>query len=39
VEKALVNFFYLLIIRSADSYYGESFLSVEVPSNLFKNFS
>ena len=39
MEKALVNFFYLLLIRSAESHYGESFVSVEVPSNSIKSFS
>jgi len=39
VEKALVNFFYLLLITSAESHYGESFVSLEVPSNSIKNFS
>jgi len=39
VEKALVNFFYWLLIRSAKSHYGESFISVEFPSNSIKSFS
>ncbi|KGG08884.1 hypothetical protein EV02_1559 [Prochlorococcus marinus str. SB] len=39
MEKALVNFFYLLLIRSAESHYGESFVSVEVSSNSIKSFS
>jgi len=39
VEKALANFFYWLLIRSADSHYGESLISVEVPSNSNKSFS
>jgi len=38
VEKALVNFFYWLLIRSAESHYGESLISVEVPSNSIKIF-
>jgi len=39
VEKALVNLFYWLLIKSAESHYGESFVSVEVPSNSIKIFS
>ncbi|KGG02668.1 hypothetical protein EU99_1630 [Prochlorococcus marinus str. MIT 9321] len=39
MEKALVNFFYLLLIRSAESHFGESFVSLEVPSNSIKRFS
>ncbi|KGF96502.1 hypothetical protein EU95_0387 [Prochlorococcus marinus str. MIT 9201] len=39
MEKALVNFFYWLLIRSAESHYGASLLSVEVPSNSIKSFS
>ncbi len=39
MEKALVNFFYWLLMRSAESHYGESFGSVEVPSNSIQNFS
>jgi len=39
VEKALVNYFNLLLIISAESHYGESFVSVEVPSNSMKSFS
>ena len=38
MEKALVNFFYWLLIRSAESYYGESLVSVKVPSNSIKSF-
>ena len=38
MEKALVNFFYSLLIRSAESDYGESFVSLEVPSNSIKSF-
>jgi len=39
VEKALVNFFYWLLMRSALSHYGESLVKVEVPSNSIKHFS
>jgi len=39
VEKALVNFFYWLLIKSAISHYGESLVPVEVPSNSTKPFS
>jgi len=39
VEKALVNFFYWLLIKSAMSHYGESLVPVEVPSNSIKPFS
>jgi len=39
VEKALVNFFYWLLIRSAESHYGESLSVVKVPSNSIKSFS
>jgi len=39
VDKALVNFFYWLLIKSAESHYGESMLSVEVQSNSLKSFS
>jgi len=39
VEKALVNFFYWLLIRSVESHYGESFVSLEVPSNSIKRFN
>ena len=38
MEKALVNFFNWLQIRSALSHYGESFVSVKVPSNSIKSF-
>jgi len=39
VEKALVNSLYLLLIRSAESHYGESFVSIEAPSYSIKSFS
>ena len=39
MEKALVNLFYWLLIRSAASHYGESLLSLKVPSNSIKSFS
>jgi len=38
VEKALVNFFYWLLMRTAGSHYGSSLVSVEVPSNSIKRF-
>jgi len=39
VEKALVNFFYWLLMRSAESHYGSSLVTVKVPSNSIKLFS
>ena len=39
MEKALINLFYFLLIRSAESHYGESFVCLEVPSNSIKSFS
>ena len=39
MEKALVNFFYFLLIKSAESHYGESLVSLEIPSNSIKSFS
>jgi len=39
VEKALVNFFYWLLIKSTMTHYGESLVPVEVPSNSIKPFS
>jgi len=38
VEKALVNFFYWLLMLSAEMHYGESLVPEEVPSNSIKNF-
>jgi hypothetical protein len=38
VETALVNFFYWLLMRSAESHYGESLVPVKVPSNTIKRF-
>ena len=38
MEKAVVNFFYWLLIRSAESHYGESLASVAVPSKSIKSF-
>ena len=37
MEKALVNFFYWLLMKSAASHYGESFVKVEVPSNSIRH--
>ena len=39
VEKTLVNFFYWLLLKSAESHYGDSLVLAEVPSNSIKSFS
>ncbi|KGF85470.1 hypothetical protein EU91_1572 [Prochlorococcus marinus str. GP2] len=39
MEKALVNFFYWLMIRTAESHFGESLASAEVQTHSIKSFS
>ena len=39
MEKALANFFYYILISSAESHYGKSFVSIEFSSNSDKIFS
>ena len=39
MEKAVVNFFFWLLIKLAESHYGESLIAIEVPPSSIKNIS